>query len=145
MFGDGAAAVIVGAVSEGRGILGASRFTDGRYPRTLIASVPGGHWYDDGRSMLHLADPIAAREVPDETVDLASGAIGGAGDAGLAAADVTVHRSTRARRGCASRLRSGGYRACAFDRHHASTGYLFAALIPLESSRRDRREAARRR
>jgi 3-oxoacyl-[acyl-carrier-protein] synthase-3 len=131
-FGDGASAVIVGAVSEGRGMLGSSRFTDGTHPRMLIASVPGGRWYDDGRAMLHLADPIAAREILTSTVELASGAITAAlADAGLAASDVTVS-SIHQGQPWLQRLvceAAGITHARSID-VHARTGHLFAALIP---------------
>ncbi|MBX3186397.1 MAG: 3-oxoacyl-ACP synthase III family protein [Labilithrix sp.] len=63
LFGDAASAVVVGPVAEGRGILGARQCTDGRASRTLVASVRGGRWYDEGRVILHSADPMGARDV----------------------------------------------------------------------------------
>lgn len=69
-FGDAATAAVVGRVSEGRGIEASVHFTDGRYPRTLIASVPGARWYDEGRAVLHVGDAQQARRVFLETVDV---------------------------------------------------------------------------
>ncbi len=62
-FGDAATAAVVGPVADGRGLLGAMHFTDGRYPRTLIASVPGGRWYDEGRAVMYNAEPREQLEV----------------------------------------------------------------------------------
>ncbi len=57
MFGDGATGVIVGPVSEGRGLLGAVHFTDGRFPKTVVGAVRGGTWFDEGRGVIHMGDP----------------------------------------------------------------------------------------
>lgn len=70
VFGDGATAFVVGEVSTDRGILGAAHHTDGRLPNTLVASVPGARWFDDGRAVLHLADPSGMRDILLRTVDL---------------------------------------------------------------------------
>lgn len=75
MFGDGATAVVVGPVSTHRGILSATHRTDGRLPNTLVATVPGGRWYDDGRSLLHLRDPIGMRDILLRTVDVSKESI----------------------------------------------------------------------
>lgn len=56
LFGDGATAVVVGPVSERRGLLGAVHFTDGRFPKTLVGAVRGGTWFDEGRGVIHLGD-----------------------------------------------------------------------------------------
>lgn len=68
-FGDAATAVVVGPVSPGRGIAASHHATNGRYPRTLIASVPGGCWYDEGRAVLHIGDPWQTQRVFLETAD----------------------------------------------------------------------------
>jgi 3-oxoacyl-[acyl-carrier-protein] synthase-3 len=44
-IGDGATAVVVGPVAEGRGLLGFSHRTDGSLHKALVATVPGSHWY----------------------------------------------------------------------------------------------------
>jgi 3-oxoacyl-[acyl-carrier-protein] synthase-3 len=69
-FGDAATAAVVGRVSEGRGLEAAVHRTDGRYARYLIASVPGGRWYDDGRAVLHIAEPQKTQRVFLETADV---------------------------------------------------------------------------
>lgn len=68
-FGDAATAVVVGPVSEQRGLLSSVSFTDGQYPRSLIASVPGDTWYAPGRAVLHEGDPLQARLVFLGSVD----------------------------------------------------------------------------
>jgi 3-oxoacyl-[acyl-carrier-protein] synthase-3 len=52
VFGDGATAVVVGPVSQGRGIRGAAHFTDGNFPSPLVARVPNGRWYDAQRARM---------------------------------------------------------------------------------------------
>jgi 3-oxoacyl-[acyl-carrier-protein] synthase-3 len=70
MFGDGATAVVVGPVAADKGILASTHRTDGRLPNTLIATVPGHHWYADGRSVLHMADPVGMRDILLRTVEV---------------------------------------------------------------------------
>lgn len=97
-FGDGATAVVVGAVSEGHGILGTAHRTDGSLNRTLVASVPAGRWYDEGRVVLHSADPSGARrsflDVADTGKEVADAALA---EGGYVASDVRffgVHQGT---------------------------------------------------
>jgi 3-oxoacyl-[acyl-carrier-protein] synthase-3 len=68
-FGDLATAAVVGPVAETHGILASAHYTDGRFPKTLIASVPGRPWYADGRALLHIGDPVATRDVFLQTAD----------------------------------------------------------------------------
>jgi 3-oxoacyl-[acyl-carrier-protein] synthase-3 len=68
IFGDGATAVIVGP-ARGDGILGAVHYTDGRYPDTLIASVPGGRWFDRGLATLHVGNPKLMGDVLLQSAD----------------------------------------------------------------------------
>ena len=70
-FGDAATAVVVGSVSDGRGIEASVHFTDGRYPRTLIAGVPGHRWCDEGRAMIHIGDAAQTQSVFLQTADRA--------------------------------------------------------------------------
>ena len=56
LLGDGATAVVVGPVGDDHGIEASIAFTDGRYPKSVIGSVPGKTWYDDGRARMHVAD-----------------------------------------------------------------------------------------
>lgn len=60
-FGDAATAVVVGRVSEGRGILAQAHHTDGRFHGGLVTSVPGKRWHDDGPVSVHVADHEKAR------------------------------------------------------------------------------------
>lgn len=84
-FGDAATAAVVGRVSEGRGIEASVHFTDGRYPRTLIASVRGARWYNEGRTELHVGDAWQAQRVFLETADVCRKSV----DAALAKASRT--------------------------------------------------------
>jgi 3-oxoacyl-[acyl-carrier-protein] synthase-3 len=68
-FGDGASAALVGPVSADRGILGSVHKTDGRFPRTLVAGVREGRWYDEGRPILHTAAPAEVRQMLLEILD----------------------------------------------------------------------------
>lgn len=63
VFGDGATAAVLGLVASGFGVLAVTHRTDGAHPNGLVASVPGGAWYDPGRAYLHVADPAALRGV----------------------------------------------------------------------------------
>jgi 3-oxoacyl-[acyl-carrier-protein] synthase-3 len=56
--GDGASAVVVGPVTEGRGILSCSHHTDGTKWGALVCGVPGGHW-SDGKCIAYSEDPKA--------------------------------------------------------------------------------------
>jgi 3-oxoacyl-[acyl-carrier-protein] synthase-3 len=132
LLGDGAAAVVVGRAPRG-GLLASVHRTDGSYPRALIASVPGGRWYDGGRIVLHRADPDAARRLFLETADRAIEVVTAALlEAGEAADDVdffAVHQGTPwLRRVTQDAI--GLVRARAIDTF-ATTGYLFGASIPL--------------
>lgn len=91
IFGDGVTAAVIGPVSDHRGILAQSHFTDGRLPNTLVASVRGKRWYDEGRPVLHLADSPGMFDIVLRTVDLSVEGIGVVlQDAGLHARDVDV-------------------------------------------------------
>jgi 3-oxoacyl-[acyl-carrier-protein] synthase III len=63
LFGDGATAVVVGRVRAGRGVLASTHRTDSRYPITLVASVPSGRCFDEGRPVLHAPDPVGSHAV----------------------------------------------------------------------------------
>lgn len=80
-FGDAASAVVVGPVGAGAGLLAAVHRTEGSHPHTLVASPPGGRWYE-GPSRLHSAEPAALARAFLSTVDQCSEVI----DAALAAA-----------------------------------------------------------
>lgn len=133
VFGDGAAAVVLGPVPAG-GILGSAHRTDGRYPLALVASVRGGRWYDGGGPIvLHRADPAAMAEVFLRTADLAKVVVDAAlTDAALTPADVdffAVHQGTAWLRQL-TQEHTGLSHARTVDTF-AHTGYLFGASLPL--------------
>jgi 3-oxoacyl-[acyl-carrier-protein] synthase-3 len=132
LFGDGAAAVVVGAAPHG-GVLATVHRTDGTYSRGLVASVRDGRWYDGGQIVLHSADPVAMARIFLETADRAVEVVSAALDeAGLAPADVdffAVHQGTPWLRRVTQEL-TGLTRARSVDTF-ATTGYLFSASIPL--------------
>jgi len=132
VFGDGAAAVVVGR-TPGAGLLATVHRTDGTHARALIACVPGGRWYDPGPIVLHSADPRAARQIFLETADRAHEVVTLALDqAGQAPADVAffaVHQGTPWLRRVTQET-IGLSHARSVDTF-ASTGYLFGASIPL--------------
>jgi 3-oxoacyl-[acyl-carrier-protein] synthase-3 len=132
LFGDGAAAVVVGRATRG-GLLATVHRTDGAHPRALIACVRDGRWYDGGRIVLHRGDLQAARQGFFEAADRSIEAVGGAlRDAGCAPGEVdffAVHQGTPwLRRVTQESLELT--RARSVDTF-ATTGYLFGASIPL--------------
>jgi len=133
LFGDAATAVVVGPVAPGRGVRAAVHRADGRFPRTLIASVRDGRWYDDGRVVLHSADPGQARQVFLETVDRGKEVIAAVlAEAGVDAAAVdffAVHQGTPWLRRITQE--QTGLEAARTVDTFAATGYLFSASIPL--------------
>ncbi|HVK87835.1 MAG TPA: 3-oxoacyl-[acyl-carrier-protein] synthase III C-terminal domain-containing protein, partial [Kofleriaceae bacterium] len=86
LLGDGATAVVVGPVAPSRGIEASVTFTDGRFPRSVIASVPGSTWYDGGRPRMHVADWDQMNQVFLSTADVCKDSI----DAVLASAGRTT-------------------------------------------------------
>jgi 3-oxoacyl-[acyl-carrier-protein] synthase-3 len=89
LLGDGATAVVVGPASAGHGFLSAVHYTEGRYPRSLIMSVRGGRWFDDGRVRVHIGDPRQLYEahlrIPDTCAESVIAALR---SSGLALSDV---------------------------------------------------------
>jgi 3-oxoacyl-[acyl-carrier-protein] synthase-3 len=130
-FGDAATAAVVGHVPAPQ-ILASVHRTDGRFPRTAIASVPGGRWYD-GKPIAHVADPAGAFRVFLDTVDCALDVIPAALDAaGLTARDIAffgVHQGTPWLR--AMTQEALGLGAARTVDLFATTGYIFASSIPL--------------
>jgi 3-oxoacyl-[acyl-carrier-protein] synthase-3 len=132
IFGDGATAAVVGPVSDDHGILATAHRTDGRLPNTLIASVPGKHWYDDGRSVLHMADPAGMRDILLRTVEVSRESILAAlAAAGRAPEEVDVfamHQGMPWLRRLVQE-HTGLGRARAVDTF-ATTAHLFGAFLP---------------
>jgi len=132
LHGDGATAVVVGPASTG-GLLAAAHRTNGAHPRSLVASVPGGRWYDEGRVLLHRADPRDTARIFLLTADLAIEVVNAAlSQADVPAAEVdffAVHQG-------APWLRQVTQESIGLDRARSvdtfsTTGYLFSASIPL--------------
>jgi 3-oxoacyl-[acyl-carrier-protein] synthase III len=131
-FGDAATAVVIGRVGSNRGIRSAAHYANGKVPNSLIAGVRGGRWYD-GRSVLHLADPVGERAVILDTVDRGREVISEALDAAAqppSAVDFfAVHQGT-------SWLRRLTQEAVGIEHArtvdvYARTGYVFGASLPL--------------
>ncbi len=94
-WGDGAAAAVIGPVADGRGVLAARHYTDGRYPRALVLGVAEGGWWDGAAPITtqHL-DREHTRQMLLHLVDRSREAIHGAlADAGLGPADVGFYAS----------------------------------------------------
>jgi 3-oxoacyl-[acyl-carrier-protein] synthase-3 len=93
-FGDGATAVVVGPVARGKGILGQSHHTDGTLSRTIVCGVPGREWYDEGRCILYMMDPLEGRRMILTIADYSKQAIHAAlAQAKLRAEDVRFYAS----------------------------------------------------
>lgn len=59
--GDGASAVVLGPVKEGKGLLSSSFRTESSSHLGLVTGVPGRAWYEDGRSVTYAIDKAATR------------------------------------------------------------------------------------
>lgn len=132
LFGDGATAVVVGRVSEGRGIRAAVHHVDGRFPNTLVAGVRGGRWFDPGRGVVHVADPVQMRDVFLVTADVCKESVDAVlAKAGLTTRDVgffAVHQGTPwLRRVVQDHAGLGHARSI---ESFSQTAYLFASTIP---------------
>jgi 3-oxoacyl-[acyl-carrier-protein] synthase-3 len=132
LFGDGAAAAVIGPVSEGHGILGAVHHCDGRFPDTLVAGVRGGTWADPGRGVVHVADAVQMRDVFLATADVCKESIDAVLAAtGLAARDIgffAMYQGTPWIRRVVQ-AHAGLDHARSID-SFAQTGYLFSGILP---------------
>lgn len=68
-MGDGATAVVVGPVSEGRGILSYAHGTAGEGHRAMVLGVPKKRWYDEGRIVGYSEDRSMAQAIILGAVD----------------------------------------------------------------------------
>jgi len=132
LFGDGATAVVVGRVADGRGVLAGVHHCDGRFPKTLIASVRGGTWADPGHGVIHVGDAVQMRDVFLSTADVLKESIDAVlATAGLTAGDVgffAVHQGAPWLRQVVQD-HAGLTHARSID-SFAKTGYLFASIVP---------------
>ncbi len=93
-WGDGAAAVIFGSVTTGRGLLAASHHADGRGCEALVLGVPGSAWWDDGAITTHAVDRTHTRAMLLGLVDRARASIHEVLEqAGLTPSDVDFYAS----------------------------------------------------
>jgi 3-oxoacyl-[acyl-carrier-protein] synthase-3 len=85
IFGDGAAAVVVGPVSAGRGLLGRAHRTDGRYHDVLKIGAPGRPWWQAGSTVMYAEDGAAGFDmllrIPDSARQVVHEALAQAGSA----------------------------------------------------------------
>ncbi|MHB8872188.1 MAG: 3-oxoacyl-ACP synthase III family protein [Myxococcaceae bacterium] len=89
MFGDGATAVVVGPVGAGRGVIARAHRTDGSFGRTLVCTIPGKEWFDEGRPVLHVEDRAAAHRMFLGAADFGKEVLDAClAEAGLSPADV---------------------------------------------------------
>jgi 3-oxoacyl-[acyl-carrier-protein] synthase-3 len=63
LFGDAASALVVGPVSDGRGLLGCSHRTDGDFYHVIKMNVPGGRWFDAERVLFYPDDAKAGHRM----------------------------------------------------------------------------------
>jgi 3-oxoacyl-[acyl-carrier-protein] synthase-3 len=132
LFGDGAAAAVVGPVGTGKGVIAFSHHTDGRFANTLVAGVPGGTWASEGKGLIHVADWAKMREVFLLTADVCPESIDHVlADTGLAPADIAVFAMYQG----TPWLRRVVQRCAGLDHARTSesfprTAYLFGAVLP---------------
>jgi 3-oxoacyl-[acyl-carrier-protein] synthase-3 len=92
-FGDGCAAVVVGRVDEGHGILSHAHRTRGEYHRAVVGGIGGDQpWYEPGKVEMYALDQTAARQsflgIVDYGCEVATKALA---DAGYSGADVDFY------------------------------------------------------
>lgn len=74
-WGDGAAAVVIGPVSDGRGVLSMVHNTDGSGAEAIAVGVPGKRWFDDGKTTLYCPNREQTRDMLLHLADHARDAI----------------------------------------------------------------------
>jgi 3-oxoacyl-[acyl-carrier-protein] synthase-3 len=131
--GDAASAVIVGPVSEGRGIISYSHHTDGTKWGALVCGVPGGHW-SDGKAIAYAEDNKASANMFVRLAQRAGQVVGEALDsAGLSPDDVRFFASHQGLKWLrplaqeAARLKNAR-----FVDHFPFTGTVSAVNLPLQ-------------
>jgi 3-oxoacyl-[acyl-carrier-protein] synthase-3 len=94
-WGDGAAAAVIGRVSDGKGLLSSVHNTDGTGCNALVLGTgPGKRWWDDGAITTHSLDREATKTMLFGMVDRGGVAIRRAlGEAGLTTQDVGFYAS----------------------------------------------------
>lgn len=131
--GDAASAVIVGPVSEGRGILSCSHHTDGALWGALVCGIPEGHWYD-GKCVAYSEDNRANANMIIRLAERASQVVGESlTKAGLSREQVSFYASHQALRW----LRRVGQECSGLTHakyvdHFDYTGTVSAVNLPLQ-------------
>jgi 3-oxoacyl-[acyl-carrier-protein] synthase-3 len=70
-FGDGAAAVVLGPVSDGHGILSLTTHVDGSCRRSLAATTDEKErWYNGGKARIRALDPMTGRRMLLQSADM---------------------------------------------------------------------------
>jgi 3-oxoacyl-[acyl-carrier-protein] synthase-3 len=97
-FGDAATAVVVGPVTEGRGILAQAHGTDGRFHGGLVTGVPGARWHDEGAAYMYVEDNDRARgmvmSIPDAVKTMIESSLKSAGIAKEDVNFLAAHQAT---------------------------------------------------
>jgi 3-oxoacyl-[acyl-carrier-protein] synthase III len=97
-FGDGATAVVIGPVADGRGTLSWSHRTDGAFHDALMGGKPGERWWEADQTVLYAHDKQLARNMLLLIADLAKEVVDDAlAQSGHSASDVNfyaTHQST---------------------------------------------------
>jgi 3-oxoacyl-[acyl-carrier-protein] synthase III len=132
IFGDGATAAVIGPVGNDFGLLASLHRTYGAHANTLIASVPGGAWYDEGRAYLHVTDPSVMGAIQYHAVERSSEVIRAAlARAGVRPADVKVFAMYQGVPWLPRLVQErAGLHAARFTETFTQVGHLFGASLP---------------
>lgn len=132
-FGDGATAVVVGAVSGDRGVLATAHRTDGSRAKALVTGIPGSEWYEDGRCVIYSRDLATAHGLLLDSASMAKEVLGEALSTSAVPPDsvdfFACHQPTVWFRQAAQRA-AGLTNARSADTY-ATLGSLFACNLPL--------------
>lgn len=97
-WGDGAAAVVFGPVSDDKGVLADQHYADGTACHALVLGVPGRRWWEAGEIVLHSVDRQHTRMMVMSLLDRGRDAIARClAEAGLTTEDVeffATHQGT---------------------------------------------------
>jgi 3-oxoacyl-[acyl-carrier-protein] synthase-3 len=74
-WGDGASAAVIGAVSDGKGLLAVTHDADGTSCNAITLGVPGRRWWEDGQCTIHAPDREHTRAMLLNLVDRAGASI----------------------------------------------------------------------
>ncbi|MDF2692081.1 MAG: 3-oxoacyl-[acyl-carrier-protein] synthase [Labilithrix sp.] len=132
-WGDAGTAVVVGPVSEGRGLLAQAHHADGTLWGAFVCGVPGKRWYDD-KCVAYSEDQRAHLDMLVRITDRAKQVVGEAlADAGLTTEHVDFYACHQAFRWLREVTQKyvGLTAARAVDHFHW-TGTVSAANLPLQ-------------